>query len=158
MNPPTQILLVHHTVSVAMAETFDLVTRAVTTAARELDGHAQLIARPALTASAVDLLAADAVILGTPVNIGYISGALKHFFDQIYYPTLDQKQGLPFTFYLHAQSDATGALRAIQTITTGLGWRPVDSGTVITQAPTGKDRDQLADSVGLLTATALGQA
>jgi multimeric flavodoxin WrbA len=48
------------------------------------------VARPALSATALDVLQADGYILGTPANLGYMSGALKHFFDQIYYPCLDE--------------------------------------------------------------------
>jgi NAD(P)H-dependent FMN reductase len=39
-----------------------------------------VVIRPALTAAAADVLAADGYLLGTPANIGYMSGALKHFF------------------------------------------------------------------------------
>jgi NAD(P)H-dependent FMN reductase len=83
----------------------------------------EVIARPALTASPVDVLEADGYVLGTPANLGYISGALKHFFDQIYYPCLDATAGRPFGLYLHGNSDTTGAQRAVDTITTGLQWR-----------------------------------
>jgi multimeric flavodoxin WrbA len=82
-----------------------------------------VVARAALAATAVDVLDADGYVLGTPANLGYISGALKHFFDQIYYPCLDETQGRPFGFYLHGNSDTTGAARAIETITTGLQWK-----------------------------------
>jgi NAD(P)H-dependent FMN reductase len=91
--------------------------------------------RPALIASALDVLEADGYVLGSPVNLGYLSGALKHFFDQIYYPCLDATRGRPFGAYLHANNEATGALRALETITTGLGWRRAQPPLVVTGDP-----------------------
>jgi hypothetical protein len=52
-----------------------------------------------------------------------MSGALKHFFDQIYYPCLEHTIAHPFGFYVHGNNDTTGAERAIETIATGLKWR-----------------------------------
>jgi hypothetical protein len=69
------------------------------------------------------VLAADGYLLGTPANIGYMSGALKHFFDGIYYPCLEATQRRPYALYVHGNSDTTGAVRAVESITSGLSWR-----------------------------------
>ncbi|SBW25374.1 NADPH-dependent FMN reductase [Candidatus Protofrankia californiensis] len=82
-----------------------------------------VVVRPALAATAVDVLAADGYLLGTPVNIGYMSGALKHFFDGVYYPILEATVGRPYALYVHGNSDTIGAIRGVETIATGLKWK-----------------------------------
>src|SRR5438132_13714557 len=82
-----------------------------------------VVAKAALAATAVDVLGADGYVLGRPANLGYISGALKHFFDQIYYPCLDATAGRPYGLYVHGNSDTGGAVRAVEMITTGLKWQ-----------------------------------
>ena len=96
--------------------------------------------RAALSASVSDALDADGYLLGSPVNLGYISGALKHFLDEVYYPCLESTRGRPFGLYLHGDNDASGALRAVEAITTGLGWRMAQKPVVVTGRP---DRDDL---------------
>jgi multimeric flavodoxin WrbA len=146
-----RLLIVHHTVSPTLQEMYEAVRSGATT--DEIEG-VEVIARPALAATAVDVLEADGILLGSPVNIGYISGALKHFFDQIYYPCLEATVGRPYAAYLHSGSDATGAVRAIESITTGLRWRQVRPPLVVTGAP-GKAELEQCWELGAIVAAEL---
>jgi multimeric flavodoxin WrbA len=100
-----------------------------------------VVTRAALQASVSDALAADGYLLGTPANLGYMSGALKHFFDQIYYPCLEATIGRPFGVYVHGNNDTTGALRAIEIASTGLRWRQVQAPVSVIGSPSSTDLD-----------------
>ncbi|WP_240761083.1 flavodoxin family protein [Mycolicibacterium sp. CR10] len=100
----------------------------------EIEG-VEIIRRPALTCSAADMLAADGYLLGSPANLGYISGALKHAFDGAYYQILDSTRGRPFGLYLHGNEGTEGAERAVEAITTGLGWERAADTVVLSGKP-----------------------
>jgi hypothetical protein len=92
--------------------------------AREIAG-VEIVVRAPLAATPEDALAADALILGTTENLGYMSGALKDFFDRCYYPCLERTQGLPYALYIRAGNDGAGARRSVESVATGLRWRAV---------------------------------
>jgi NAD(P)H-dependent FMN reductase len=127
------LLIVHHTPSPALHSIFEAVM-----AGANNDGISgvDVVARPALAATAIDVMDASGYILGTPANLGYMSGALKHFFDQIYYPCLESTRGRPYAVYVHGDNDASGALLAIEKIATGLRWRLAQQPLVVLGKPT----------------------
>lgn len=79
----------------------------------------------AADADADDLLWADALILGTPENFGYMSGALKDFLDRTYYPCEGKVESLPYAVFVSAGNDGSGALNSIARIARGYPLRIV---------------------------------
>ncbi|NYS62445.1 flavodoxin family protein [Vreelandella salicampi] len=88
----------------------------------EIDNVRCMVKAP-LETTPEDILACDALLLGTTENLGYMAGLVKDVFDRSYYPVLEEKQGLPFALYIRAGHDGTGTQRAIESIVTGLRWR-----------------------------------
>jgi multimeric flavodoxin WrbA len=150
-----QLLIVHHTPSPATHAMFEAVRSGATDP--QIAG-VDVVARPALAATASDVLEADGYLLGTPANLGYMSGALKHFFDLVYYPCLDATIGRPFGVFVHGNDDTAGALKAIDVITTGMRWHPVQAPVSVFGHPSSADLGacwELGASVSALLAEGL---
>jgi NAD(P)H-dependent FMN reductase len=147
------VLIVHHTPSPALQSMFEAAVRGARTDEIE---DVEVVIRPALTAGAADVLAADAYLLGTPANIGYMSGALKHFFDTIYYPCLEATRRRPYGLYVHGASDTGGAVRAVESIAAGLGWQAVRPPVCVTGTPAKPDLEACWELGALLAAEAAG--
>ena len=80
-----RLLIVAHTPSLNTQRLLD----AVVTGASSIDlSGVDVAAKRPFDADANDVMQAQAIILGTTENLGYMSGALKDFFDRIYYPCL----------------------------------------------------------------------
>jgi multimeric flavodoxin WrbA len=146
-----RLLIVHHTPSPALQAMFESVVSGATDP--DIEG-VEVVRRAALHTTAVDVLEADGYILGTPANIGYMSGALKHFFDTIYYPCLDETVRRPYALYVHGNLDTTGAIRAVESITTGLKWQRVAE-TVSVQGEPGKQDLEACWELGATVAAGL---
>ena len=117
-----RLLVVAHVPSANTARLRDAVLEGA--GAAEIDGVETRALTP-FEAGPADVLAADGIILGTTENLGYMSGALKDFFDRSYYGVIDKTEGLPYCLYIRAGHDGTGTRRGVETIVTGLRWRAV---------------------------------
>jgi multimeric flavodoxin WrbA len=148
-----RLLLVHHTPSPAMQA---LLEAALSGAVVDELSGLEVTTRAALSAGAADVLAADAVLLATPANIGYMSGALKHFFDTVYYPCLTDTVRMPYGAYVHGNDDTAGAIRSIRTVTTGMSWRPVAEPVSVVGPPSSDDLDAVGELAATVGAYALG--
>ena len=87
--------------------------------------------RDALEASADDVLWADGLLLGTPENFGYMSGAIKYFLDRIYYPCEYKIDGMPYALFVCAGNDGSGAINSITRILKGLAIKQIQEPVLI---------------------------
>jgi len=128
-----RLLVVHHSPSRSMGV---LVERLLAGARDPAIGGVEVAERAAFEASVEDVLGADGYVLATPANFGYMSGALKHFFDSTFLAvggslsddgspsdTGGSTAGRPFGLLVHGRYDTTGAVRSVLSIVGGLGWR-----------------------------------
>ncbi len=109
---------------------------------------------PPLQAVADDVLWANGIILGTTENFGYMSGAMKDFFDRIYYPCLEKTQGLPYALFVKAGLDGQGAKTSIERIVTGLKWKQVQQ-TIICKGEFRSEFLQDCEELGMTMAAGL---
>lgn len=130
MNRPARVLLVYgghpggRTDRLRAAAVEGIVAAARDAA--QADGTVvELRERHALAATTEDLLWAGGVLLGTPEHFGYMSGALKDFFDRTFYPAEGRTGGLPWALFVSAGNDGRGSVTAVERIVTGYGWQAV---------------------------------
>ena len=133
-----RLLVVHHTPSPSLHA---MVGKVVDGAGADGLEEVEVVTGPALSTTASDALAADGYVLVTPANLGTMAGAMKHFFDTVYYPCLDETVGRPFGCAVHGNNDVDGALRDLDRIVTGLGWRQAADHVRVLATPSGDALD-----------------
>jgi multimeric flavodoxin WrbA len=117
-----RLLVVYHSRSGSTGKLCEAVVAGTVEAAAE---NVDVRVLGAFDAGAEDVRRSDGVILGTPANFGYMSGALKDFFERIYHPLLEETVALPYALFVKGDTDADGAVRSVEGIVTGLRWRRV---------------------------------
>lgn len=147
-----RLLIVHHTPSPSLHTMLGAVRDGAGADGLE---DVEVVTAAALSCTASDALAADGYVLLTPANLGTMAGALKHFFDTIYYPCLEETQGRSFGCAVHGNSDVDGALRDIDKITTGLGWAKVANHVKVIDTPAADARDACWNLGATVAATLL---
>jgi NAD(P)H-dependent FMN reductase len=100
-------------------------------AAAKSNPEVRVAALHAESASAGDVLAADALLFAAPENLASLSGAMKEFFDRSYYDLLDRCNGRAYASIVCAGSDGEGAQRQLDRIATGLRLRRVAPALII---------------------------
>ena len=115
-----KLLIVYHTQGSRTTE----LAEAALAGARSIEETETTLKR-AFDTTAEDLLAADAILFGTPENFGYMSGALKDLFDRTFYPCESKVDGKPYAVFVCAGNDGTGAVFNIDRICTGLKLKKV---------------------------------
>ena len=131
-----KILVVHHSASGG--------TRAMVTAFCE-GAHdtptVAVITRSAEVATAQDVQYADALILATPENFGYMAGSLKAFFDRTFYACMADTThegggsasllaGRAYSVLVCAGNDGAGAMQSVDRIVTGWRMRKAHPGVI----------------------------
>lgn len=117
----------------------------------------ETVVRRAFDAGVEDLLAADGLLIGTPENFGYMSGAIKDFFDRTYYPVEGRMAGTPYAVFVSAGNDGSGAVREIGRIANGYGWKAVAEALVSRKEVSAQDlRDAFDLGQAMATGLALG--
>lgn len=134
-DSPKHLLIVYHSKDGSTGQ----MASAVFKGTQHPDVQIQVRQQLAKDTNADDVLWADGIILGTPENFGYMSGAMKDFFDRVFYPLEGKVEGMPYCVFISAGNDGTGALTSIQRIVAGFPFKEV-------QPPLIK-RGELDDSV-----------
>lgn len=109
-----------------------------------IDGVELRVVR-ALDGTPDDLRWADGVLFGTPENFGYMSGAMKVFLDRTFYEVETKTVGMPWSMFVNAGNDGTGATGSVERIVTGLGWKQVLPPVIARGDITPADLDAVAE-------------
>ena len=123
-----KLLIVWHTQGVKTAQMAEAVARGARAAAE--GDPLEVVLKRAAEAGVDDLLGCQGLIVGTPENFGYMAGMVKDFFDRVYYPCEGKLDALPYSVFVCAGNDGSGAMFNVDRIATGLKLKKVHAGVI----------------------------
>ncbi len=116
------ILVVYH----SQTGRTEKMAQKVVEGAQSIEG-VKVVCRKAREATLKDLLTCDGLVLGSPEYFGYMAGMIKDFFDRTYDASSGRKEIVkkPYTLFISAGNDGTGALNQIERICLGYRFKKV---------------------------------
>jgi multimeric flavodoxin WrbA len=109
-----ELLIVYHSQSGNTARLAEATLRGA-----QRNGTVRVRLQRAFDATLEDLLDCDGVVFATAEYNGYMSGALKDFFDRTYEPARGRVSGKPYAVVVSAGNDGTFANQYIERISRG---------------------------------------
>jgi len=134
----TTVLVVYH----SQSGNTKAAAEAVAQGARDAGG-AQVVLKEALQADSNDLLACDAVAVGTPDYFSYMAGGLKDFFDRTYYPTQGSVTDKPCGIFV-THGGGGKAVESVKSICASFKFKLVTDPVLVRNAPDAEARTALA--------------
>ncbi|MHB1925361.1 MAG: flavodoxin family protein [Acidimicrobiales bacterium] len=119
------LLVVRHSRSGSTDRLVEAFGAGVQIATEQIEDAPRLEVKGCFEAGPDDVLGAAAVVLATPANFGYMSGAMKDFFERIFHACLDQTVGRPYALIIKGDTDTSGAVTSVERIVAGLQWKAV---------------------------------
>lgn len=146
-RPVKTLLIVHH----SQTGNTEQLARAVYQGACQVPEIRVRLLR-AFEATLDDLLTCHGVLFGTPENFGYMSGAIKDFFDRTFYPAQPYRINVPYALFVSAGNDGTGAVRQMDRILLGYPMRKVAEPVICRGPVTAEHLAQCEELGGTLAA------
>jgi multimeric flavodoxin WrbA len=146
------LCVIHHSRAGSTALLCDAAVAAAAAVTGTTEGPVEVRRLGAFDAGPDDVLWADALLLATPDHFGYMSGALKDFFERVYRPCLERSAGLLYALIVKGDTDVDGAVASVQKIATGLRWRQVLPPLAVVGDITASDLEAAAELGGTLAA------
>jgi len=116
---------------------------------------AQTVIKEALDAGEEDLLACDAIALGTPDYFSYMAGGLKDFFDRTFYATQGAVTGKPCGIFV-THGGGGKAVESVKDISGSFKFEIVGEPVLVRNTPDAQAREQLV-ALGRALAEAAGK-